>query len=802
MKRITTIIGILLFTTASLFAQEPVTFKGKVTSNKTPLAAVTVSLLKSTDSSLVKMAITDKDGHYEFVPVAPDNYLLMATSVGYTPAYLAASAGEQPEIQLLPTATDMSGVTVQAKRPLVETRIDKMVVNVDASPSNAGATALELLEKSPGISVDRDGNISLKGKQGVIVLMDGKQTYLSGPELANLLRSMPATQLDQVEIMTQPSAKYDAAGNAGIINLRTKKGRQMGFNGNVSVSYVQGKYPKSPNSLGFNYRKGKINIYTNWGYNFWQGNNTQAIQRKYPVGTGPYVFNQIGNNKNTSHNYNARVGIDYTINPKTTIGISAGGRLNKDRSYNNSFGNLYAEQTGVVDSSIAASNWERNTWKNGTLNFNYRKTLNSTGRELSADLDYIRYASLMNLYTDNRSLYPTMPEKVYLLRAGLPSDISIYSGKIDYVHPLSKETKLEAGVKSSLVKTDNNAPYEKYDDATGKWLDDVRKDHFAYNEQINAGYVNFSTQQKKWGIQAGLRGEHTHSKGTQVLLKRSVSRDYFQLFPTAFVSYVMSDKNSFGLNYGRRIERPNYQDMNPFQQFLDLYTYNQGNPYLTPQFTHNVELSHTFKSKLVTTLNYTYTTDIINDILKQNNETKVTYQTKENVATLRNLGLALSYNAPLTKWWTTSLYGNAYNNRYKGIVNGKMLQADVSTFSFNMNQQFRFAKTWGAEMSGFYQSRSLVTSMFLLDPMYVVSFGASKQIMKTKGSIKLSIIDPFRLQKVGVTALHEDIDVLVQNRWDNRRVGLTFTYRFSKGENVQQSRRNGSAQDEQNRIGK
>jgi hypothetical protein len=213
-------------------------------------------------------------------------------------------------------------------------------------------------------------------------------------------------------------------------------------------------------------------------------------------------------------------------------------------------------------------------------------------------------------------------------------------------------------------------------------------------------------------------------------------------------------------------------------------------------------MSHTYKSKLVTTLNYTYTTDIINEILKQNNETKVTFQTKENVATLRNLGLALSYNAPLTKWWTTSLYGNVYNNRYKGVVNGKMLQQDVSAFSFNMNQQFRFAKTWGAEMSGFYQSRALVTSMFLLDPMYVVSFGASKQILKTKGSIKLSIIDPFRLQKARVIALHEDIDVLVKSRWDNRRVGLTFTYRFSKGENVQQSRRNGSAQEEQNRIGK
>lgn len=793
---------IICFATLSLQAQEAAPYKGVVTAGSNPLPAATVSLLNQSDSSLVKLAITDKDGRYEFGNIASGKYLYLATMVGYANTYAPAVEGQTVTLQLQPAAKAMDGVTVQARRPLVEARMDKMVVNVDASPSNTGATALELLEKSPGIAVDRDGNISLKGKQGVLVLMDGKQTYLSGQELANLLRSMPATQLDQVEIMTQPSAKYDAAGNAGVINLRTKKSKQTGFNGNVSVSFVQGNYPKSPNSANFNYRKGKFNIYTNAGYNFWQGNSNQAILRKFPLAGGAYVFDQSGGDKSTSRNYNARVGVDYALNSKTTIGVSAGGRLNKDNSYNSSFGNLYTEATGVVDSSISARNWQNSTWKNGTVNANFRRTLNSSGRELSADLDYIRYASTQNLYTDNRSLYAAMPEKVYLLRAALPSDIAIYSGKIDYVHPLGKQTKLETGVKSSFVRTDNNAPYEKYEDASGKWVDDVRKDHFAYDERISAAYVNFSTQVKKWGFQAGLRGEHTYSKGTQVLIKKSISRDYFQLFPTAYVSYSMNDKNQFGLNYGRRIERPNYQDMNPFQQFLDLYTFNQGNPYLTPQFTQNMELSHTWKSRLTTTLNYTRTTDIINEILKQDNSTKVTYQTKENVATLRNIGLALSYNAPVTKWWTTSLYGNVYNNRYKGLVNNKMLQQDVTAYSFNMNQQFRFAKTWGAEVSGWYQSRSLMTSMFLLDHMYMMSFGASKQIMKTKGSIKLSVIDPFLWQKARVTAAHGDIDVLVNNRWDNRRVGLTFTYRFSKGENVQQSRRNGSAQEEANRIGK
>ncbi|RYY31363.1 MAG: TonB-dependent receptor, partial [Chitinophagaceae bacterium] len=715
-------------------------------------------------------------------------------------AYAEALENQITTLALTERAQALGQVTVVSRRPLVEARLDKMVVNVDASPSNAGATALELLEKSPGVSVDKDGNISLKGKQGVTVLMDGKQTYLSGQDLANLLRSMPASQLDQVEIMTQPSAKFDAAGNSGVINLRTKKAKTMGFNGSVNIGYVQGIYPKSPNSFNFNYRKGKINLFTNGGFTYWEGNNDQILNRKFAQGNNNYVFDQEGKNHNSSRSYNARIGLDYNVDAKTTIGVMAGGSYSLRKSVNNSLGDFFAESTNIVDSSISAVNTTRNPWRNFTANVNYKRTLNKNGREITADIDYIKYSSELDQFTDNRVLYPAAPVNPYFLRAVLPSEIDIYSAKADYVHPLSKETKLEAGVKASYVRTDNNAPYETYDQNSGKWVDDRRKDHFRYDEQISAAYLNFSTQLKKWGFQAGLRGEHTHTKGTQVLIGKSISRDYFQLFPTAYVSYSMNDKNQFGLNYGRRVERPNYQDLNPFQQFLDLYTFNQGNPYLTPQFTNNIELSHIFKSKLSTTINYSYTSDIINDILVQNDETKVTFQTKENVASRRNLGLAISYNAQLTSWWTTSLYGNLYNTYYKGLVNNVMLSSDVTAYMLNFNQQFKFLKTWGAEASGFYQSKTLATSMFVIKPIYVVSFGFSKQILNNKGSLKLSVIDPFRIQKTDVLINHSNINMYVTNRWDNRRVGLTFTYRFSKGQNVQQRRRTTGAQEEQNRV--
>ncbi|RYY55721.1 MAG: TonB-dependent receptor [Chitinophagaceae bacterium] len=788
-------------------AQDSLSVRGRVGDDTTALAGASVSLLKAMDSSLVKLALSAQDGTFEFSGLPAGEYRVSVSSVGYLP-FLSEKFGlsslvQLPAITLQRGAGALGAVTVTAKRPMVEARLDKMIVNVDASPSNAGATALELLEKSPGISVDKDGNISLKGKQGVIVLMDGKQTYLSGQDLANLLRSMPASQLDQVEIMTQPSARFDAAGNSGVINLKTKKTKTNGFNGTINVGYVQGFYPKSPNSGNFNYRKGKVNLFANVGFNYWESFNEQSLLRRFRNAGVTTEFNQVGRNKNISTTYNARVGMDYNINPKTTIGFSSGGIYSLRRNSNTSNGDFYRQGSAIIDSNVYASNTQRNPWKNFTSNVNFRRGLKKAGQEITADLDYIAYRSELQQFNNNTTSYPATeadPSR-FLLRANLPSDIDIYSAKVDYVHPLANEAKFEAGLKTSLVKTDNNAPYESFNESTGQWQDDIRKDHFRYDEQISAAYVNFSRQVKKWGFQAGLRAEHTATTGKQVLLDKKISRDYTQLFPTAYISYAMNEKNQFGLNYGRRIERPNYQDLNPFQQFLDLYTYNQGNPFLTPQFTNNIELTHIFKSRLSTTLNYTYTTDIINDILKQDDETKVTYQTKENVATRRNIGLAVSYNAPITKWWTTSLYGNAYNTFFKGIVNGTMLSTDVTSFMFNMNQQFRFAKTWGAEVSGFYQSKSLMTSMFVIDPMYVISFGASKSIMKNKGSLKLSIIDPFWLQKVTVDVQHDGIDMLVKNKWDNRRVGLTFTYRFSKGQAVQQRRRASGVQEEQNRAG-
>ena len=797
------------------YAQEKnASVAGRVLNNeKQPVVSASVQLLRASDSSLVKTALSNASGKFEIGGFLPGNYFLSVSAVGFSTGFSEKTvfkAGENTvsPISLSPTAATLGNVTVVGKRPLIENKIDKTVVNVDASITNAGTTAMDVLEKSPGIMVDKDGNISLKGKQGVMVMIDNKPTYLGAQDLANMLRNMSANQLDQVEIMTQPSARYDASGNSGIINIKTKKNKQKGFNGNFTTSYIQGVQPKNTNSLQANYRTGKLNIFGNYGFNYWEGFNELELNRTFRTnGTVSSVFDQTSFIKFYSRNHSLRGGIDFYADKRTTFGLGFNGTIDRRRNNVNSNTDLMDGYENIESRNVALTS-NKDKWRNGGINLNFRRILNDKGRELTADLDYITYETKSKQQSTN-TLYDldgdvidnpgTIVPNPYILRGEVPSLISIYSGRVDYIHPLKKNGKLEAGWKSSYVETDNNSPYEFLEN--GDWKPDARSNHFIYKENINALYANYSAQFKKLGIQAGLRMENTIANGHQVVKNEKFKRNYTEFFPTTYLSYAASEKSQLGLSIGRRIERPNYQDMNPFQKILDQFTYQEGNPYLRPQFSKNVELSYNYKGEWNFNLNYTSTNDIINEILRQDDAAKVTYQTKENIASSRNLGLSVSYNKQLLKWWTTSVFANGFYNKFEGRVNNADLEADLFAYMVNVNNMFRFNKGWGAEVSGFYRSKSLEGGIIVSKPMGVVNFGVSKQILKNKGSLRLNLRDPFWIQRFRGYTRFDNLDLKINNRWDNRRVAVTFSYRFGKGQQAPQRRKTGSASDEQKRVG-
>lgn len=812
MKQIFTLLTGLIVSISSI-AQAKGSISGKIIDQQSrPMPSATVTLLKAKDSASIKFSVTDRAGIFQFENIPSGHYIVSVSSVGHAKAYSekfeineTQSSATLKAIELAPISKKLAGVTVNSNKPFIEQKVDRTVVNVEASVTNVGNSALEVLEKSPGITVDKDGNISLKGKEGVVVLIDNRPSYLSGPDLANYLRTMQASQLDQIEIMTNPPARYDAAGNAGVINIKTKKNRQFGYNGSVTVGYSQSQYSKFNESFNFNYRKNKVNFFTNLGHNHGEGFNKLTIQRNFRDKDTKNLlsyFDQVTRRKGENNSYNAKLGFDYFAGKNTTFGIVFTG-YNSDRNSDmNNVTNIF-NTSAQLDRAVRAISADNQDWKNFSTNLNFRQVMDTSGTELTADLDFITYDS-RNLTSMINSYYNASggsTDASDTLLGALPQNIKIYSGKMDYLQPLKKGRKFEAGIKSSVVKTDNNARYDSV--RNGGIVPDLnRSNYFIYEENINAAYANLSSPLgKKWNGQVGLRLENTNAKGNQVTSREKFDRHYTQLFPTAYLQYKHNDKNSFVLNYGRRIRRPNYQSLNPFINFLDRYTYQQGNPNLKPQFSHNTELSHTYKNFLTTTLNYTRTTDIIQEVIEQNEEKQETFIKQLNIAKQRQFGLSMNASNQINKWWSSNIYVNVFNNRFDGIVNNTPVSITATTMVMNGSQQFKFAKTWNAEISGFFRSAGL-EGVIRIKPLGMMSVGFGKQIMKGNGNVRLNVRDVLYTQKFRGISKYSNIDAAFQGRGDSRVANLSFSYRFSKGKmNGAPKRRASSASDEQNRVG-
>jgi hypothetical protein len=814
MKKVILFLNFLLFvTTASIAQTQSGSITGRITDggDQKIIDAATVSLYKASDSSLVKISIADKEGNFDFQHVAAGKYYLLATSIGHLATYSSTITVADKNInagvlKLNNEIKTLKGITVTAKKPFIERKIDRTIVNVDASISNAGTSALEMLEKSPGVSVDKDGNISLKGKAGVTIMLDGKPSYLSGDQLANLLKNMPSSALEQIEIMTNPSAKYDAAGNSGIINIKTKKNKMKGFNGSVSSSVLQSYYTRTNQSLNLNYRTGKINLFGNYSYSLWRGHTNQTITRNFKdtvTKITEAIFDQRIVRDNKAQNHNIKAGLDFYASKNTTVGAVFSGYINPFESFNKNRTNLN-DGKNKIDSVVIADYSNDGNSKNFSTNFNLYHKFDTAGKEFTADLDYIDYNMRSASVLANSYYNPdmTVRKEPSSLLGTLPSKIKIYSAKTDFTFPLKKNAKIETGIKSSYVTTDNDAVYRNQtEDETV--IDEGKTNHFIYKENINAAYVNYNRQIKKWGVQAGLRAENTNAYGHQLgnasHPDSAFTKNYLNLFPTVYVTYQLNDKNTFSANYGRRIDRPDYGDLNPFYYFLDEYTYQVGNTLLQPQFSDNIELSHTYKGFLTTTLNYTKTHNAFSDVLKQITSERKTFQTKENLASKTNYGIAVSANFPVTPYWSTNLFSNVNYNAFSGVVDGGNLNIEATTFMANMNNQFKISEDWSAELSGFYRSKA-IEGQIVMYPMWRLDAGVQKLLLKKKGSLKFSVRDIFNSQYFQGYINYQDIDARIKNVWDSRTFSFTFSYRFGKPIKNQPHRRTGGASDEQNRV--
>ena len=769
----------------------------------------TVALLK--DSVLLKTTFTETDGLFSFTKLAYGKYQIKISVMGapiYTSAILVVDANHAdinlPDIKIIATSTNLKEVNVTAQKAFVERKVDRTVVNVDALISNAGSTALDVLSKSPGVNVDQNGNITLKGKNGVTIFIDDKPTYLSGNDLENYLKSLPSSSLDQIELMTNPPAKYDAAGNAGIINIKTKKTKIAGFNGGINIGLNQGELTRSNNSFNFNYRKDKINVFGNLSYNLNNSFTDLDLNRKYkkPDGSPDYYFNQNSYFKRHGNTLNLKTGLDYYASDKTTWGLVFTGMNRKSKQVNNNTSNL-SNASLQLDSIIKAENIDNILYQNAGVNLNYRHKFDKAGRELTIDADYLLYRNQTDQTYYNYSYLPNMALKSQdILSGSLPSNIDIYTAKADYSHPLKNNWKLDAGVKTAYTQTDNIADYSIT--ANNKTSADYEKsNHFIYKENINAAYLNFSKEGKRFSLQVGLRYENTISNGHQLgnIVKpdSSFRRTYNSLFPTFYFSYKLdtAGNNQLGLNYGRRIDRPYYQDLNPFFSPLDKFTYYVGNPFLKPAFTQSLELSHTFKNKITTTLGYSWVRDEVNETIEIVNGTYYSRPANVGKTTVKNI--SVNGEIDLSKWLKLNAYLELGNIISKTDFYTGFLSTNGTYFRTAPNLQIKISPTWNAEANFSYQSK-LSNVQFLVAAVH--EFGAAVQKkLSPKSTLKLSANDIFRDRVfVGVINNLANTEANWTNRGDSRTVVLSYSYRFGKAFSTPNKHESSGANEEKNRV--
>ena len=771
-----------------------------------PFPFVNVLLLNAKDSTLNKGLAADENGKFLFEQIAEGQYLTLVSMVGYRKEYSKIFKVENtlitlPAISLKTDIQSLSEVTVVAKKPFIEQQIDRTVVNVENSIVSAGATALEVLERAPGVTVDQQNDqLKLRGKEGVIVQIDGKQTFLSQQELMTLLRNTPSDNIEKIELITNPSAKYDAAGNSGIINIKMKRNKSYGTNGNVNLGGGYAKYGRGNATATLNHRAGKLSTFISAGAFLNKGFNNNSIYRKIPFEDKVTIFDQRTERINKSEYYNVRAGLDYFVTDKTTVGVLVSGFKSES---SNPFGQT---NTRILNEDLTLQRTFRTDVFNGgkqnniSTNVNLKHQFDDKGKELTFDVDYVNYNGNNRSQLDTRYAKPNgeqdgNPEQV---RNNMPSNINIGVAKFDYTQPLWKG-KFETGLKASYVASDNNMIFEtKLDD----WmLDPTRSNQFKYTENVNAAYLNYSGSiSKKVKYQLGLRGEHTHSIGNSVTLNQKRDRNYVNLFPSIFLSNQLDTNNVVNLSYSRRIDRPNYQSLNPFEFYLDPYTFQKGNPNLKPQYTNSFQLVHVYKNFLNTTLAYSRIKDMIADELPQQiaSENK-TFVTSDNLDNQDNFSLTFSVPIPIRKWWTLQTNFTGVYNHYNSIYLDEKLEIKQASWNMYASNQFTMKKGWSAEISGWYNSRAFY-GLYAAKPMGMLNAGLQKQIWNKKGTIRLNVNDIFWTNKFRGKAMYKDIDFAVKSEWPSRQFRLTFTYAFGN-QNVKGARqRNTGSDDLQKRV--
>lgn len=791
----------IVFITSSYAMAEGIEIDGKVINQDSiPVQGVTIYLINEKANMMIKSAVTDQNGVFYIQEPPAGVYIIEASAVGYSTKRTESIAITQQSITLEPLVlhienVQIESVQVEGRLPQIQQYHGKTIMNVENSSLASGSNALEIVKRAPGISVDNNDNIQLMGRDGVNVTIDGRQTYMTGDQLATLLKATDGSQIKSIEVSTTRSAKEDAEGSVGTINIVLKKNKLEGFNGTFNATGGHGKEFLGNSSLSLNYKKNNTSLFGSYSYDDSKTISLLELERILTNEGKKTAFDQSTeiNRKGKSHNY--RIGIEQITSDRNII-TAQFNAINNATTNDNISQTYIGPQIGIADSTLTSHADINSSFDRYSFSLNNEFKIDTTGKKLTGDFDWSKFNNSQKaLYRNEISVL--IDPNLNIIEdqsTSTPSTINILSTKLDYTQSIGAGI-LETGLKYSHIKTDNNLIFKNL--TNNYWeLDPLRSNHFIYTEEILAAYIDYSTSIGNWGLKGGLRGEETLSKGKSITLNEQVKRKYFDLFPSVNVSYSANENNILSLSYAKKITRPNYKKLNPFEYFLDKFTSEKGNPYLKPQYTESLSLSYTFLKMFTATLGYDYTYDAMVESIGQDSIKNTTWVYLENLA--KQHMTYLNINAPfhIGKIWSMNNNITLMRFNFKGPIAGDYIDQTSSAFRANSTHYLHLPKGFSTEIDLRYMS-PIIYNVYKLDTRWSTDVGLTKKV-NDRSTFKIAVSDIFNTNNTNLYTDFGSFDSKIRQNHDTRVFRLTYTYRF--GNLKQNQRRKATDSEEQNRA--
>jgi outer membrane receptor protein involved in Fe transport len=783
-KKLFFLISYLLVSTFTLHSQCAI--QGKLADTlQSPISFNPIGLLNYNDSAIVKGMITDVDGNYCFEGIKKGSYRLKISAIGFNTWYSDKIDYDSitpilvPIIKLQTNGINLNEVSVAAQKKTVEFKNGNIIVNVEGTALAMGNTAYDLLSRLPGVSIS-DGDISIQGKSGVKILIDGKLQQLSGSQLVNVLKSMNASQIEKMEVLKKPPVKYDAAGTGGMINIKTKKLKLIGFSGNIFGSYSQGFYGNPSGGFTLNYKGHKMNFFSGFTANQQWHRNVEDFKNYVNYNSNETTLQSKYITKDHSHSETYNLGADWFINKSNSIGVKMNGAFglgNEDRTATTTLSdNSLGYQTLLLNSK------KPNPWIYPEFNLNAEHLFDTVGTALRFSADYKPYWDIYNAAFDNHFLDANNKDVVTptIFTTSNTLNFTNTSALLDFEKEFKKDFKLETGIKHSYQEmlSDYNLQNQNY--VTGEYtVDNTYTNIFNYKQNISAGYINLSKQYKKLSFQAGVRGENTIINTLSKNSGLGFNRQYFNLFPLVSLDYKKSDNHTFSISYNKRVNRPDYNSFNPFVVFLSTLTSYKGNPFLKPEYSHDFGFTHSYKTWLNNSINFTRIYNTYMGYNTQNDSSKSFVHTTANLKWADIYSYSLFIQKDLFKWWSVNLNATVFHINAKGIINGLPYTISTVAFEPNLFSRITLSKGYSIEVNAFYLSPFLEGIYYTKSRSYVnVAF--KKTFLAEKLSVALAFNDIFWGQIRNTTINYQNQHSVGRQTFDTRRVNVSLNYNFGK----------------------